>query len=108
MNHHVEIHPSDIGNTKIVRCEPCGESLGEEDARDRTNSYSYQEQQTHHQVSASTSAHKGIQPPLSNHTNGDGNSRVLFNSYTGERPINGDAEADAMELEGGGEISIAF
>lgn len=76
MHHHVEIHSSDIGNKEIVRCEPCGESLREEDAGDRTNIYRYQEQQAHHQASASTLAHKQFQPPLSNHANEDGNSQV--------------------------------
>lgn len=67
-----------------------------------------QEQQAHHQASAGVLAHNEVQPSLSNEQVRDGNSRVLINPNAEERPIDGDAEANGMELERGGEISTSY
>ena len=70
----MEDHSSDFDNSDIMRSEPCGEPFRKEDARDRANSHMCQEQQAHHQASASVPAHDGVQPPLSNHQVKDGNT----------------------------------
>lgn len=106
-NNRMEDHSSDFGNSDIMRSEPCGEPFEEEDAGDQANSHMCQEQQAHHQASVGVLAHGGVQPSLSNHQVGDWNSQVLLNPNVRERPINGDAEADGMELERGGEISTS-
>ena len=99
---------SNLTDASVVRSEPNGESVKTKNVGRAANfNFSHREQACY-KIDTSLPTNRGVQSSWVVAKIGDGSVATQHNNVPKRGPNEGDAEADRMEFEGGGEIHAAF